>query len=159
MGLQVAMTNEMQHTVTALTEARLCVFQRDKVWSVFRNHPELAFSMTWLAAHEEQLLDGHLLNVGQRSAIERAAYLILHLYERAETVGYAGNNALQAPFGQGHFADALGITPVHMNRTLRKLREQELLQWREDSMVILDRPRLEALAAYERVESLPRPLI
>ena len=158
-GLQVAMTNEMQHTVTALTEARLCVFQRDKVWSVFRNHPELAFSMTWLAAHEEQLLDGHLLSVGQRSAIERAAYLILHLYERAETVGYAGNNALQAPFGQGHFADALGITPVHMNRTLRKLRERELIQWREESLVILDRPRLEALAAYERVESTPRPLI
>ncbi|MFO1140916.1 MAG: Crp/Fnr family transcriptional regulator [Amaricoccus sp.] len=159
LGLQVAMTNEMQHTVTALTEARLCVFQRDKVWSVFRDHPELAFSMTWMASHEEQLLDGHLLSVGQRSAIERAAYLILHLYERAEAVGYAGNNALQAPFGQAHFADALGITPVHMNRTLRKLREQELLQWRDEAMVILDRPRLEALAAYERIESLPRPLI
>ncbi len=158
-GLQVAIMNDMQHTVTALTEARLCVFQRDKVWTVFRDHPELAFSMTWMAAHEEQLLDGHLLSIGQRSAIERAAYLILHLYDRAEAVGYAGNDALQAPFGQGHFAEALGITPVHLNRTLRKLRDRELLQWREDSLVILDRPGLEELAAYERLERLPRPLI
>ena len=159
LGLQVAVMNDMQHTVTALTEARLCVFQRDKVWTVFEDHPELAFAMTWMAAHEEQLLDGHLLSIGQRSALERAAYLILHVYERAEAVGYAGEDELQAPFGQGHFADALGITPVHLSRTLKKLREQGLVQWRDDCLVILDRPRLEELAAYERTEPLPRPLI
>ena len=158
-GLQSAITHDMQHTVTALTEARLCVFQRDKVWTVFRNHPDLAFSMTWLAAHEEQLLDGHLLSIGQRTALERTAYLVLHLYDRALAVGYAGNDAMPAPFGQAHFADALGITPVHLSRTLRKLRERGLLQWRDEVMAILDRPGLEALAAYEHPDASPRPLI
>ena len=41
-GLQLAIMNEMQHTVTALTRTRLCVFQRDKVWSVFTDHPPSA---------------------------------------------------------------------------------------------------------------------
>ena len=86
-GLQLAIMNEMQHTVTALTRTRLCVFQRDKVWSVFTDHAALGFAMTWSAAREEQLLDGHLLSVGQRKALERVAYLILHLYERAEGGG------------------------------------------------------------------------
>ncbi len=115
--------------------------------------------MTWIASREEQLLDGHLLSVGQRNALERVAYLILHLYERAEAVGCAGNDALPTPFGQAHFADALGITTVHLSRTLRRLRERELVRWRDDSLVILDRPELERIAAYERLEGTQRPLI
>ena len=158
-GLQLAIMNEMQHTVTALTRTRLCVFQRDKVWSVFTDHAALGFAMTWIAAREEQLLDGHLLSVGQRKALERVAYLILHLYERAEGVGYAGDDALQAPFTRAHFADALGITPVHLSRTLRRLRERELVRWRDESLVILNRPELERIASYERVEGARRPLI
>ena len=159
LGLQIAVMNDMQHTVSALTRTRLCVFQRDKVWSVFADHPALGFAMTWIAAHEEQLLDGHLLSVGQRNALERVAYLVLHLYERAATVGYAGDDLLQAPFGQAHFADALGITTVHLSRTLRRLRERELLLWRDDMITILNRPELERIAAYEYVEGERRPLI
>jgi CRP-like cAMP-binding protein len=158
-GLQIAIMNDMQHTVTALTQTRLCVFQRDKVWSVFQGHPALGFAMTWIASREEQLLDGHLLSVGQRRALERAAYLILHLYDRAEAVGYAADDVMQAPFGQGHFADALGITPVHLSRTLRKLRDRGLLAWRDDTLSILNRKELERVSSYERTETEPRPLI
>ena len=49
-GLQLAIMNEMQHTVTALTRTRLCVFQRDRVWSVFSDHAALGFAMAWSAA-------------------------------------------------------------------------------------------------------------
>lgn len=49
-GLQLAVSSEMQHTVTALTQTTLCVFQRDEVWSVFKNNPKLAYSLTWMAA-------------------------------------------------------------------------------------------------------------
>ena len=158
-GLQVAIMNDMQHTVTALTRARLCVFERDKVWSVFTDNPALGFAMTWSAAREEQLLDGHLLSVGQRTARERAGYLALHLYERAAAVGYAADDVMRVPFSQAHFADALGITPVHLSRTLRKLRDDKLLVWRDDSMTFLNRAALERIAAYERVEGQTRPLI
>ncbi len=158
-GLQIAIMNDMQHTVTALTRTQLCVFQRDKVWSVFRDHPALGFAMTWMAAREEQLLDGHLLSIGQRNAMERTANLVLHLYERAKSVGYGDKDTMQVPFGQAHFADALGITPVHLSRTLKKLRERNLLQWRDNTLAISDRPGLEALAAFEPLDTHARPLI
>lgn len=158
-GLQLAIMNDMQHSVTALTRTRLCVFQRDKVWSVFKDHAALGFTMTWSAAREEQLIDGHLLSVGQRNALERAAYLVLHLYDRAFAVGYAADGRMEVPFSQGHFADALGITPVHLSRTLRKLRDQGLLRWRDEAMEIGDRAALERVAAYEPAEGATRPLI
>lgn len=159
LGLQLAILNEMQHTVTALTRVRLCVFQRDNVWSVYRDHPALGFTMTWVAAREEQLLDGYLLSVGQRNAIERTAYLALHLYDRAKAVGYAADDLLPTPFGQTHFADALGITPVHLSRTLRRLRGAELMRWQDGAIRFLDRARLEALASYDRTGDERRPLI
>lgn len=158
-GLQLAVLNEIHHTVTALTQVRLCVFQRDQLWSIYRDHPDLAYSMTWVAAREVQLLDGLLLSVGQRTAIERTAYLALHLYDRARAVGYASNDVLRTPFGQAQFADALGITTVHLSRTLRKLRDQGLMRWQEGTIYLEDRPELELLAAYERADGEGRPLI
>ena len=158
-GLQIAVMNDMEHTVTALTQTRLCVFQRDRVWQVYEDHAELAFSMTWIAAREEQLLDDHLLSVGQRSALERFAYLILHLYGRAEEVGYAADDRMAVPFGQTHIADALGITSVHLSRTLRKLRERGLMRWVDDTLEILDRTQLETLADYQFREPSRRPLL
>jgi CRP/FNR family transcriptional regulator, anaerobic regulatory protein len=158
-GLQAAITNEMQHTVTALTQAKLCVFQRDRVWSFFKEFPALGFAMTWLAAREEQLLDGHLLSIGQRTALERAAYLILHLYDRASVVDYAGNDTLPVPFTQAEFSDALGITPVHFSRTLKKLNDRKLVQWADGIIRIRARAELESIASYERLEAEVRPLL
>src|SRR5712691_11251602 len=58
-GLQASAFNEMQHSVEALTDMLLCVFPREKLWDLYRNHPTLAFDVTWLAAREEQILDEH----------------------------------------------------------------------------------------------------
>ncbi|WP_029059268.1 Crp/Fnr family transcriptional regulator [Stappia stellulata] len=159
LGLQLAILSEMQHTVTALTRTTLCVFQRDKVWSIFKEYPTLAYSMTWMAAREEQMVDGHLLSIGRRNAFERLAYLIIHLYERAKVAGYAGNQTFDAPFTQEHLSDALGITPVHTNRTLKKMQMRKLISWRSERIQILDRSGLEAVAAYEPEGDGQRPLI
>ncbi|WP_235867235.1 Crp/Fnr family transcriptional regulator [Roseibium marinum] len=158
-GLQLALLDEMQHTVTALTDTTLCVFHKEKIWSIFQDYPALAYSITWMAAREEQLIDSHLLSLGQRTAKERLANLILHLYDRAETVGYAGNMTLDAPFSQGHLSEALGITTVHTSRTIRKLHDLELISWTRDRIRILNRQALEKVACYEPVEATQRPMI
>ncbi len=158
-GLQSAVMNHIQHTVTALTRTTLCVFQRDRIWTIFTDFPELSFALTWLAAREEQLLDGHLLSLGQRTALERAAFLFLHLYDRAERVGYAADGQMRAPFTQVHLADALGITNVHFSRTLKKLQDDNLLRWSEGMIYLRDRVKIEAIASYEAPPDQTRPLI
>lgn len=145
-GLQMSVLGEMEHTVTAMTEATLCVFDRERLWEVFKNYPDLSFSMTWMAAREEQLLDGNMVSLGQRSAKERIAYLVLQLYARAEQVGLAGNQSFEAPFNQVHLADALGLTNVHVSRTLKQLEKEQLLAWRRPMLRILDKEGLEAIA-------------
>lgn len=159
LGLQLAILSEMQHTVTALTRTTLCVFPRDKVWSIFKEYPELAYSMTWMAAREEQMVDGHLLSIGRRNAFEKLSYLILHLHDRAMAAGYGNSRSFDAPFTQEHLSDALGITPVHISRTLKKMQANELIDWKRDRIRILDRNRLEEAAGYEADPAPRRPLI
>ena len=83
-GLQSAVLDAMEHSVVALTDVVLCVFEREKLWRLFESHPGLGFDMTWLAAREERMLDEHLLSIGRRTALERTAYFLLHVYRRAK---------------------------------------------------------------------------
>jgi len=82
-GLQSALFCEMNHSVEALTDMTLCVFQRSDIEALFRREPGLAFTVVWHAARAERILDEHLLSVGRRSAAERIAYLMVFLLERA----------------------------------------------------------------------------
>src|SRR3569623_2934907 len=97
-GLLGALMREMEHSGEALTPLTLCVFPRQKLWDLYSRVPSRAFDITWLAAREEQLIDQHLLSVGRRSAIERTAYLLLHLYVSAQEGGMVKGNAVQFPY-------------------------------------------------------------
>jgi CRP-like cAMP-binding protein len=154
LGLQGSVNDEMQHSVEALTDMTLCVFPRDKLWQLYRDYPTLAFDLTWLAAREEQILDEHLLSVGRRTAMERLAYLLLVVFQRAEEVGLTKGNALQLPFTQQHVADTLGMSLVHTNKTLKRLMATEAVRWKDRQFEILDRESLAEIAGYEH--SAPR---
>jgi len=158
-GLQASMLNEMQHSVEALTDMMLCVFPREKLWDLYRNHPTLAFDVTWLAAREEKILDDHLLNVGRRTAIERIAFLLLHLFMRAEQVRLTKGNTLALPLTQQHMADTLGMSLVHLNKTLKRVVGTKTVRWKPKSLEILDREALARIATYDLVDRQARPFI
>jgi CRP/FNR family transcriptional regulator, anaerobic regulatory protein len=137
----------------------LCVFPREKVWSLYSSQPGLGFDVTWLAAREEKMLDDHLLSVGRRTAMERLAFLILHLFKRAKELKLTQNNSVSLPINQQHVADALGMSLVHTNKTLRKLYDLKLIEWREKSITILDEATLTNIGRLEVESTRPRPLI
>jgi CRP/FNR family transcriptional regulator len=155
-GLQGSLNEEMQHSVEALTDTMLCVFPREKLWSLYSDYPTLAFDVTWLAAREEQILDEHLLSVGRRTAMERLAYLLLALFDRAADVGLTKANAVQFPFTQQHVADTLGMSLVHTNKTLQRLTATGAMRWKDRKFEIFNRDALASIAKYERPESRGR---
>ena len=155
-GLQGSIIGEMEHSVESLSTVVLCVFQRDRLSSLFENHPGLAFDVTWLASREERMLDEHLLSIGRRSATERAAYLIAFLAQRAERADLAHG---PIPITQQHVADTLGLSIVHTNKTLRKLAAQGLIRWHGRGCEVLDLAGLAALAEWSGLGERKRPLI
>ena len=158
-GMQSAMFKEMQHTVEALTEVRLCVFPRGKLWALYSEQPGLAFDMTWLAAQEERMLDDHLLSIGRRTALERMANLLLLLHRRAKQLHLLSGNGFEIPLNQQHVADTLGLSIVHTNKTLRKLYDRGVISWRQRTLKVLDQDELARVARFEDNHSGQRPLI
>jgi CRP/FNR family transcriptional regulator, anaerobic regulatory protein len=158
-GLQGSVFEKMQHSVEALTKTVLCVFSREKVWSLFQTHPTLAFDMTWLASREETMLDEHLLSVGQRRANERMAHLLLHLFLRAQQSGLGNKKKVDFPFTQQHLADALGFSIVHTNKTLKRLRGTGTFKWAGSQFEVVDEEKLIELAGNPALTSGRRPLL
>lgn len=158
-GLQGSLMGEMQHSVETLSPMVLCVFERNELMSLYREHPELAYDVTWLASREECMLDENLLSVGRRSAIERLAYLFAFLVNRGRVVGLIDGAPPELPITQQHLADTLGLSLVHTNKTIRKLTDRKLLRWRERSCTVLDVEGLMELAGWDGSKEGVRPFI
>ena len=158
-GLQGSLIDEMQHSVEALSDMLLCVFERDSLPKLFKQSPMLAYDVTWLAAREEQILDEHLLSIGRRSALERAAYLITFLSQRATRVGHLDEGQPLVPFTQNHVADTLGLSVVHTNKTLKKLQQRNLIEWSDKSCLVKDEEKLMVIAGWDGLPDVKRPYV
>lgn len=158
-GLQEQMAVVSPHGVEAITDVTLCIFKRDELWKLYREHPALGYDITWIAAHEEHLVDENLLSVGQRPAKERIAMLLLNLYKRANSLGLVENDGLVFPITQQHIADALGLSLVHTNKTLRALQKIGLYQTSRGRLKLINPKALEQMASYYEIPLRDRPLI
>ncbi|MCJ8521569.1 Crp/Fnr family transcriptional regulator [Pseudorhizobium tarimense] len=158
-GLQGNVMAEMQHSVEALTRMTLCTFERERFPSLFRNHPSLAFDITWMASREESMLDEHLLSIGRRSAQERAAYLLAFLDWRAKGTMNERKSGVQLPLTQQHVADTLGLSLVHTNKTLRKLADQGLVRWLDRGCAVMEPEGLYRVAGWRPPNEGKRPFI
>lgn len=158
-GLQGTIMGEMQHSVEALSGLVLCVFERGKLMELYSRHPGLAYDITWLASREERMLDENLLSIGRRSAIERAAYLIAFIHERARASGLGARRRVAIPVTQQHIADTLGLSLVHTNKTLRKLVQRGMIEWRDGGCEVVDLDGLLRLSGWEGLDEGKRPLV
>ena len=158
-GLQAAVMMEMEHTVEATTKMLLCVFRRSAFHRMFTQIPARGFDVAWLAAREEYFLGDHLLTVGRRNGLERVAFGIWAIHRRARDVGLATDTVMDMPFTQQNMADALGLSLVHTNKTLRKLRRENVVKWHGRTLQIIDPDKLFELAKVDDTPPRKRPLL
>ena len=105
------------------------------------------------------MLDENLLSLDRRTALERAAYLVAFLYQRAASVGLIGPKALLIPISQQHVADTLGLSIVHTNKTLKKLADRGMIRWHDRACEVLDVRGLMAVSGWDGLPERVRPLI
>lgn len=158
-GLQSVLFDKMLHSVQALSDVRLCVFSRQRMWQLYERHAGLGYDVTWMAAREESILAEHLASVGQKPARERVAYALIYLFDRARRAGLTEKNSLTMPVTQEHLADAMGLSLVHANKTFQKLRKTGLLDWHRGRLTIADEEKLAELAGYDLEPRRPRPFL
>ncbi|AWI82677.1 Crp/Fnr family transcriptional regulator [Alloyangia pacifica] len=158
-GLQAGLLGEMKHSVQATSAMRLCVFNRSDLWSLYRKQPSLAYDVTWIAASEEHFLGETLATVGQRDAAERVAWALLKIFRRLSEMGIGQGPRVPLPYRQQDLADALGLSLVHTNKTLARLRARGLAEWADGELHVSDVDGMAELAMADADEPSVRPLL
>jgi CRP-like cAMP-binding protein len=110
----------------------------------------LAASLAWTAGQEESVLAERVVSLGRRDSLQKLAHALCELSERLSVIGKMSVDIIEAPLNQEDFADLLGISVIHVNRTFRKLSEENIAEYRKGRIELLDRKRLAEIAVFNR---------
>jgi CRP-like cAMP-binding protein len=149
-GLGTLVLSRPDHGVAAITPVTVSPVSPEALTGLMRDHPRLGAALLWSAAQEEAVLREHIVSIGRRTAYERVAHLLLELMHRLELVGRTDGNHYVMPLSQPLLADALGLSAVHVNRTLRRLQHDGLILMRSRQIGILDYDALKRVADFHR---------
>ena len=147
--MHVAVLAEMDHSIATLTEAQVVTIPRDRMEALVEVRPDLAKAFWWTQLVDEGVLRATIVSMGRRSSLERVAHLLCELCFRMRNIGIATGKSIVMPFTQIVLADAVGMTPVHVNRLIRKLRALGALDVGTGTLIIADIGRLAEIAGFD----------
>lgn len=128
----------LDHEVVALTRCRIATMPHRALVEITERYPHLA-RVYWFGTNLDAAVHREwTVSLGARSARERMAHLFCELEVRLGIVGLVENGSYRLDLTQGELAECLGITPVHVNRTLMDLRSQGLVEFRDQRVTIPD---------------------
>jgi CRP-like cAMP-binding protein len=148
-GLQACLFQKSLYSVATITEASLSMIPLEMIDDLFERTPRLGKALFWSAACEAAILAEHLIDAARRSAYERISHLLLELFVRLKAAGIADDMSFDMPLTQELIGDALGLTTVHVNRTIRSLREDKLIAIDGKIVRILDFEGLSLVSDFE----------
>lgn len=133
----------MDHSVGLLTDAEIALVPSGEMLELLELHRPIERALWRAALVDEAILREWLANIGQRDAFSRIAHHICELWHRMQAIGLvSGENSFHLPLTQEELGDALGLTSVHVNRTIKRLREQGLILIENKQLTVLDAMRL-----------------
>jgi CRP/FNR family transcriptional regulator len=144
----------IDYSAQALTEITVCAFPASELHSVLKNTPELSSRMMDMHAQTIKLCRQRMMGIGRKSARQRLAFLMLELYHRVKAAGEiipgTEEKSIVFPLSQEDLADAMGLTSVHISRTLRELTDEGLLSIKHRRLTIFNEPALAEIAHFEK---------
>lgn len=140
--LMVYILKSLDHSICAITRLKAAMITPDEMTALMSDRPRMTQALWWNELVTAAIQREWILNLGQRSAYQRLGHLFVELYLRLSAVGGTQNGRCDFPLTQNDLADATGLTAVHVNRTLRDLRGDGLIELERRQLHILDLERL-----------------
>jgi CRP-like cAMP-binding protein len=147
--VHVTILREMDHGIVALTPATIAFIPPEAMEELPRHRPQLARALWWATLVDEAVLRAWIVNLGRRDAYQGVAHLICELHARMRNVGLVDDGSFRLPLTQEVLGDALGLTPVHINRVLQRLRAEGLITLRGRTLSIENPAALGKAAGFD----------
>ncbi len=144
------------HSVQMLTRGHLAIIPRADIQQVALSSPTIGHAILISTLVEASIFREWILNVGRRDAKSRLAHMLCELAVRLDTNGLGEDMGYHLPMTQAELADALGLTPVHLNRVIRSLEADGLINRSKRELSFPDWERMRDLADFnDRYRHLP----
>jgi CRP-like cAMP-binding protein len=148
-GLNAALLGLPEQPIAALSEMRLARVDAARLLESLQNRRGLWLAFLWSDTRDRFIAEERVASVGRRSAYERLAHILVELYHRLELTGNAAEGRFTLPLTQDHLADLLGLTSIHINRVLRRLKRDNLISVEGRVIALLSPERLHCIADYD----------
>ncbi len=149
LGLRSVLLHTSDHGIEPIVDIEAAEVLVSDLLQAFAETPRLATAILWAVSRDEAMVVEHLVGLGRRDADARMAHFLLELGVRLSLVGMGSKNGYACPLTQYHLADALGLTAIHVNRVLRKLREDELVTFQDGFVTFNNYEGLVKLADFD----------
>lgn len=149
--LHATILGKMDHGIFALTPLKVAFISRERIDALTRERPELTRALLWATLVDESVLRQWIVNLGRRDAHQRTAHLMCEMHVRMQNIGLASEGKFDLPLTQEEIADTLGLTPVHTNRTLQRLRSEGLIELKGRALTILNGAGLRKVAGFDPI--------
>ncbi|WP_207796558.1 Crp/Fnr family transcriptional regulator [Sphingomonas oleivorans] len=146
--LDISMLHEMDHSIGALTALTFAEISRSTIDRLMATYPRIHQALAWQALVSAAVQREWTVNIGQRNATERLAHLFCELFLRLRAVGRTHGDICEMPVTQTELAEATGLTPVHVNRTLQDLRASGLIVLKGRELRIPDLAELQRVSLF-----------
>ena len=147
--IHIAVLEAMDHSVVTLTKAKVAFLPRAQMEALVEARPTITRAFWWSQLVDQGVLRAWIVSMGRRTSLERIAHLMCELYIRMRNIGLATDDRCEMPLTQVVLADAVGLTPVHVNRILRQLRLGNVMELQAGSLTVLDPVRLARIAGFD----------
>jgi CRP-like cAMP-binding protein len=136
-------------SVATVSPCRVGFITHEALWDLCLRHPRIAAAFWRETLTEGAIFREWVVNVGRREAYNRMAHVFCEMLVRLRVVGLVEDHACNLPITQGEFADAIGVSTVHVNRVLQELRADNLIELKGDRLTILDWERLKQVGDFD----------
>ncbi len=147
--LRASVLTSMEHSISTLTTARIALAPRGLMQNLIETRPAITRAFWWTQLVDEDTLRAWIVSMGRRNGLQRVAHLMCELYVRARNIGLTDGDSFELPLTQTVIGDALGLTPIHVNRVLRKLRISGVMTLSGGALVIADIAKLATVAGFD----------
>ncbi len=150
-GISELSFDKYLYDFVALTDVTICPFPKKNLNDIFTQSERLSRVFYTILSREQSMLYERIVSIGRRTALEKVAHFMVEISIRLGMLGMDIDKKFDFPIRQEHIADILGLSSIHVNRSMNELKRHGYIEYNRSSLTILDKEKLLSLANFNEL--------